>query len=98
MAATVTETEHNRDKLILRHTATMPRICAFGPLAALIFCHTMEVKRNSYKTHYTAIRTGLGFNCVKRRSVFEEHDVVFNLNVEITQRDIEMVISICFDI
>lgn len=70
----------------------MPNIRGFGPLMALIFCPTMQVKCNKEKTHYTAIRTGLGYNNEKNRPVFEEHDIVFDLDVEITRHDFELVI------
>lgn len=69
----------------------MPNIRGFGPLMALIFCPTMQVKRNKEKTYYSAIRTGLGYNHEKNRPIFEEHDITFHLNVEITQHDIELV-------
>lgn len=69
----------------------MPNIRGFGPLMALIFCPTMQVKCNEEKTYYTAVRTGLGYDNKKNRPIFEEHDVTFNLDVEITQNDISLV-------
>lgn len=75
----------------LRYTTQMPNIRGFGPLMALIFCPTMQVKCNQERTHYTAIRTGLGYDHIQQRSKFHEHDMIFNLSVEITQHDIELV-------
>lgn len=69
----------------------MPNIRGFGPLMALIFCPTMQVKTDKYQSHYTALRTGLGYDHVKKRPIFLEHDIHFKLDVEITQYDIELV-------
>lgn len=91
IAATVCYTDSSKRNISLRSTTQMPNIRGFGPLMALIFCPTMHVKCNREKTHYTAIRTGLGYDYAKKRPMFEEHDIVFNLNVEITQHDIELV-------
>lgn len=91
IAATVCYTDPSKKNISLRYTTQMPNIRGFGPLMALIFCPTMHVKCNREQTHYTAIRTGLGYNYAKKRPIFEEHDIVFNLNVEITQHDIELV-------
>lgn len=96
IAATVCYTDPSKKNINLRSTTQMPNIRGFGPLMALIFCPTMQVKRNKEWTHYTAIRTGLGYHNEKNRPVFEEHDMVFNLNVEITQHDIELVCIIIF--
>lgn len=52
------------------------------------------MKCNKEKTHYTAIRTGLGYDSEKKRPVFEEHDIVFDLDVEITRHDFELVICL----
>lgn len=77
--------------LSLRNTTLMPNIRGFGALSALIFCPTMQIKTNETQTNYTALRTGLGYDNVKKRPVFPEHDMQFHLDVEITQHDIEMV-------
>lgn len=92
VAASVCYADSNKKNINLRSTTQMPNIRGFGPLMALIFCPKMQVKCNKEKTHYTAIRTGLGYDHVKKRPFFEEHDIVFDLDVEITQHDIELVI------
>ncbi|XP_055325146.1 probable ATP-dependent RNA helicase spindle-E isoform X2 [Sitodiplosis mosellana] len=99
VAATICYTDPNKRNINLRYTTQMPNIRGFGPLMALIFSPTMHVKCNKDKTHYTALRTGLGYNSAKGRPMFAEHDMVFNLNVEITQHDIELVnqIRYCLD-
>lgn len=91
VAATVCNSDSNQRSLSLRSTTQMPNIRGFAPLMALCFCPTMQVKCNQEKTHYTAIRTGLGYDSEKNRPMFEKHDIVFNLDVEITQHDIDCV-------
>lgn len=91
VAATVCYTDSGKKNINLRYTTQMPNIRGFGPLMALIFCPTMQVKCNEEKTHYTAIRTGLGYDNEKNRPIFEEHDMVFDLDVEITRHDFELV-------
>lgn len=91
IAATICYTNLAKKDIHLRYTTQMPNIRGFGPLMALIFCPTMQVKRNKEKTHYTVIRTGLGYDKANSRPMFEEHDIVFHLDVEITQHDIELV-------
>lgn len=83
--------------LNLRYTTLMPNIRGFGALSALIFCPTMQIKTNKSQTHYTEMRTGLGYDNVKKRPVFPEHDMQFHLDVEITQHDIEIVSCNCTD-
>lgn len=91
VAATACYTDPSQQRISLRFTTQMPSIRGFGPLMALIFCPTMQVKCNNTNTCYTAIRTGLGYDSTKKRPVFQEHDMVFNLNVEISHHDIELV-------
>lgn len=69
----------------------MTNIRGFGPLMALIFCPTMQVKTDATNSYYTALRTGLGYNHQKKMPIFLEHDIHFKLDVEITQHDIEIV-------
>ena len=80
-----------RNKLTARQTTLMPNIRGFGPLMALIFCPVMELKRDSAKSRYVSMKTGLGLDSSKRRPLFEDHDMTFNLDVEITKEDIEIV-------
>lgn len=89
VAATACVTSSKTIKL--QYTTQMPNIRGFGPLMALIFCPTMQVKCNHEKTHYTVIRTGLGYDVNKQQPIFCEHDIIFHLGVEFTQHDIELV-------
>lgn len=91
IAASVSETPKMND-ILLRATTILPTIRAFGPLMALIFCPTMEMKRNNEKTKYVTMRTGLGYDYWNEQPIFEEHDMIFNLDTEITVDDIKQVI------
>lgn len=84
-------------RIIARATTMMPNINGFGALMALLFCPQMELKRNNTKTLYATILTGLGYNAETKQSLFPDHDLLFNLDVEITSDDIEMVLifTIC---
>lgn len=77
------------NELSVRATTLMPNIRGFGAMMALIFCHTMEMKRDDEKTKFVALRTGLGYE--NDRPIFEEHDIIFNLDTEITLDDIHEV-------
>lgn len=89
VAATIIGTGSN---LLARQTTLLPNIRGFGPLMALIFCPQMEVTRDKTKNRYVSILTGLGWDDNKQHPVFEEHDMVFDLDVEITREDFDLVI------
>lgn len=74
----------------------LPNIPGFGPLMALIFCPTMEVKRDGQKNRYVSILTGLGYNPETQKPVFEEHDCVFNVDAEIEENDFATVSNYFF--
>lgn len=59
---------------------------------AMIFCPTMELKRDATSTRYSSIVAGLGWDAHRKKPIYEENDLTFNLDVEITPDDIEKVI------
>jgi ATP-dependent RNA helicase TDRD9 len=81
----------NNGGLTVRQTTVMPNIHGFAPLMALIFCPMMECRRDSTKSRYTTIMTGLGGHPETKKALFPEHDMVFDLDVEITNDDLKMV-------
>ena len=91
VAANINQSDKNERNLTVRETTLMPNIRGFGPLMALIFCPLMEVKLDSTKSRYVSMITGLGYNHAMKMPVFEEHDSIFHLNVELTPKDIQMV-------
>lgn len=76
-----------------RETTLMPNIRGFGALMALIFCPYMEPLRDKIHSRYISILTGLGMDPKTRKSLFEEHDSIFYLDVDITQEDLKLVSS-----
>lgn len=69
----------------------MPNIRGLGPLIAMIFAPCVEVNRNKTQTRYVSILSGLGFNAKQNRAVYEEHDMIFDLDVKIDIEDFEVV-------
>lgn len=69
----------------------MPNQPGFGALMAIIFCPYMEFKLDAEKTRYVSILCGLGYNEEAKRPIYEEHDMCFNLDAEISTDDIETV-------
>lgn len=57
---------------------------------ALIFCPTVEMKRDASNSKYIGMLAGLGCDA-EDNPIFEEHDMVFNFDVEITAEDLEMI-------
>lgn len=93
VAAAICQSDLNASTLILRETTLMPDIRGFGPLMALLFAPTMELKRDKGKCRYTSILTGLGYDPVKKQPIYDEHDMIMHLDVIITTEDIEKVHS-----
>lgn len=91
VASTVTQSDGNTSLLVARETTLLPNIRGFGPLMALLFCPTMEVRRDKTRSRNVSIITGLGYDTDRNIPLYEEHDSVFQLDVEITQDDFSMV-------
>lgn len=90
VATNITESKSNGN-LTARETTIMPNIHGFAPLMALLFCPSMEINRDSTKSRYSSILTGLGFDKTTNNSLYEEHDMVFCLDTEISQSDLEII-------
>lgn len=90
VAVNVTE-QVSSQKLIARSVSLMPNIHGFGALMAMIFAPQMQLKRNKDMSRYTAVLCGLGFDSVTKHSIFEEHDILLHLDVELTTQDIELI-------
>lgn len=92
VAASVTQ-KPSSSELMARHTTLMPCIRGFGAMMALIFSPTMEIKRDTHKSRYTSLITGLGYDESRHMPYFEEHDIKFDLDVEFSEEDIADVIQ-----
>lgn len=90
VAASITEA-HNAETLTARSTTLMPNIHGFGALMTLLFCPTMQIKRNVNKTKYVCVLAGLGFDKETYKPLYEEHDIVLNLDADILKDDLELV-------
>ncbi|XP_055384477.1 probable ATP-dependent RNA helicase spindle-E [Condylostylus longicornis] len=99
VAASINESVE-KDTITARQTSLMPNIKGFAPLMVLMFSPKMEMRRNKNKTRFSSILCGLGSHeNDPRRSLFPEHDILLNLNVEISENDIEIInkIRFCMD-
>lgn len=74
----------------------MPNITGFGALMAMIFCPQLEFQQDRQRSRYTSMLCGLGFNAAANRPVFEEHDVRFELDFELTHDDLQLINHIRF--
>ncbi|XP_067635728.1 probable ATP-dependent RNA helicase spindle-E [Eurosta solidaginis] len=98
VAASITEAQ-NAETLTARATTLMPNIHGFGALMTLLFCPTMQIKRNVNKTKYVAILAGLGYDKETYKPLYEEHDIVLNLDCDILKDDLELInhLRYCMD-
>lgn len=91
VAASINQKDTSNGNLTIRETTLLPNIRGIGPLIALLFCPTMELKCDETKTRYISFISGLGYNAKDKRPIFEEHDSIFHLDVELTSDDFGMV-------
>uniref|UniRef100_A0A1A9W595 Probable ATP-dependent RNA helicase spindle-E n=1 Tax=Glossina brevipalpis TaxID=37001 RepID=A0A1A9W595_9MUSC len=90
VAAGITESQ-NGENLVVRGTTLMPNIHGFCALMTLLFCPTMQIKCNKGKTKYVSIIAGLGYDEETLNSLYREHDIVLNLDVDLLSDDIELI-------
>lgn len=90
VAVNVTE-QFESQKLTARSVSLMPNIHGFGALMALIFAPEIQIKQNAGGSKYTAVLCGLGFEEFTGKSLYEEHDILMYLDVELSQQDIQTV-------
>ncbi|KAL9900670.1 putative ATP-dependent RNA helicase spindle-E isoform 1-T2 [Glossina fuscipes fuscipes] len=90
VAAGITESP-NGDNLVIRGTTLMPNIHGFCALMTLLFCPTMQLKCNKEHTKYVSIIAGLGCDEETFESLYKEHDIVLNLDVDLLPDDIELI-------
>lgn len=91
VAASVSLGDKNSQKLTLRETTLMPNIKGFGPLIAMLFAPIIHLKHDQTKSRYKSFIAGLGYDKEKNHAIFEEHDCIFDLDVEFTQADFDQV-------
>lgn len=86
VAASVLQKEAT-NSLMARYTTLMPSIRGFGQLMALIFCPTMEIKRDKDNTRYKSFIAGLGYDHANKCSYYSAHNMRIDLDVQITADD-----------
>ncbi|XP_063991815.1 probable ATP-dependent RNA helicase spindle-E [Diachasmimorpha longicaudata] len=75
--------------LILRNTTVMPSIPGLTHLLGLIFAPKVELRANALMTRNVAALCGLGYEKDSKRSLFPEHDMVLNFDVDINLDDLQ---------
>lgn len=95
VAATVTRSAGSAE-LVARETTQLPCIAGFGALMALIFCPCAELRPDAERTRIVSVLCGLGWNAAAGRPVYEEHDVRFELDVELSGDDLAWINQIRF--
>lgn len=86
VATNLSKNQRNGD-ILLRQITMMPNIPGLAVLLGMIFCPTMEIRRDDNKTRYVSVLTGLGHDEVTNEPYFAEHDCVFQVDVELSPED-----------
>lgn len=86
VATNISKTQRNGDTL-LRQITMMPNIPGLAVLLGMIFCPTMEMRRDDNKTRYVSVLTGLGHDEVTNEPYFAEHDCIFQVDIELSPED-----------
>ncbi|KYN06454.1 putative ATP-dependent RNA helicase spindle-E [Cyphomyrmex costatus] len=83
-------TQSNKNCLTLRNTTFLPNIPGLAALLILSFAPRMELRCNSRRTYYTGALCGLGpKDKFTDRSIFPDHDIEIQFDVEITIDDVK---------
>lgn len=79
------------NNLILYNTTLLPRLPGLTALITLIFTPYMELRRNNFGTYYIGALCGLGFDPIKKSSIYPEHDIDLKFDTEITIDDLQFI-------
>ncbi|KAK9299728.1 hypothetical protein QLX08_007354 [Tetragonisca angustula] len=79
------------NNLILYNTTLMPHLPGLTALLVLIFTPYMELRRNNFGTYYIGALCGLGFDPIKKSSIYLEHDIDLQFDTEITIDDLQFI-------
>lgn len=91
VAANICQRGVENASLLAYETTLLPNIRGFGPLVAMIFCPMADLKRDSMKSRYVSLLTGLGPSGRRGTPLFPERDAVFQLDFELKNNDIQSV-------
>lgn len=86
------------DKIFNIHETTLlPSIRGFGAFMSMIFCPSMDLKRDEWNSRYISMRTGLGYNEDNGSPYFPEHDTIYHLDFELKDDDISLVSNFIYE-
>lgn len=97
VAASICEKGSENKALVAHETTLLPQVRGFGPLMAMIFAPSMDLKRDETKSRFVSLKTGLGYSPTKKTPLFEEHDNTFSLDFCLSRDDINQVCNIQYD-
>ncbi|GBP03921.1 Probable ATP-dependent RNA helicase spindle-E [Eumeta japonica] len=78
------------DRLTLRHTTLMPHVPGLPAIITMLFCPTMELRRDEQSIRYVCALVGLGSDD-DGHPLFPEHDMLLNIDVDLSVEDIGMI-------
>lgn len=90
VAAIIHESQ-NKTNLILRNTTVMPNIHGLPAFMALIFCPIMEPKVLPDGSRIAQVLCGLGHEEGSSKALYPQHDIIFTLDTELTEEELNLV-------
>ena len=88
VACNVTANQSNKS-LVIHNVTMMPPTPGLAVILALIFSPTAELRRDSFKSRYISLLTGLGYDGMRKNPFYGEHDTSLNIDFKLDEEDIE---------
>lgn len=80
-------TVKSRNGTVLHDTTIIPDIPGIAVLLAMMFAPNVIFRRNANRTMYECVQFGLGGDPVTNKPIFQEHDCVLPVNIELDKTD-----------
>lgn len=84
-------TNADKSRLILRHTTMMPSLRGLPVLMGLIFAPRAVFHTNRGGFRVSSVLCGMGYDNQNYRARYASHDIVFNLDFDLTNDDIRII-------
>ncbi|GFT80946.1 ATP-dependent RNA helicase TDRD9 [Nephila pilipes] len=84
----------SNQELILRNTTLLPKIRGLPTLICLLFSPYAEIRTDKNRTAYIGALCGLGFDALTGKSIYPDHDIEIEFDVEINLDDIREINAI----
>lgn len=84
-------TSADKTRLMLRHTTMMPSLRGLPVLMGLIFAPRAVFHTNRNNTRVVSVLCGMGYDPANFRPRFGQHDIVFNLDFNLTHDDVKTI-------